>query len=115
MYGCMSIKTEVTKMIEELRKDIEQFQGAMEDFYNLVPEDIETAYQLAMVFMQLANRWTEIQLYSNKYCIALGVTRTAFKDYAYEKYRLSSKAHEFCRVVWRQGKEDINNSFNKEI
>ena len=115
MYGCMNIKTEVTKMIEELRKDIEQFQGAMEDFYNLVPEDIETAYQLAMVFMQLANRWTEIQLYSNKYCIALGVTRTAFKDYAYEKYRLSSKAHEFCRVVWRQGKEDMNNSFNKEI
>lgn len=102
-------------MIEELKKDIEQFQGAMEDFYNLVPEDIETAYQLAMVFMHLANRWTEIQLYSNKYCIALGVTRTAFKDYAYEKYRLSSKAHEFCRVVWRQGKEDMNNSFNKEI
>lgn len=51
MYGCMNIKIEVTKMIEELRKDIEQFQGAMEDFYNLVPEDIETAYQLAMVFM----------------------------------------------------------------
>ena len=72
-------------MLEELHKDIKQFQDAMEDFYNLIPEDIETAYQLAMVFMQIANRWSEIQLYSNKYCMSLGVTRTAFKDYAYEK------------------------------
>ena len=98
-------------MLEELHKDIKQFQDAMEDFYNLIPEDIETAYQLAMVFMQIANRWSEIQLYSNKYCVALGVTRTAFKDYAYEKYRLASKAHEFCRVVWRQGKDDLRNNF----
>lgn len=98
-------------MLEQLKQDIEQYQGAMEDFYSLIPEDIESAYQLAMVFMQLANRWAEIQLNANK----LGVTRTAFKDYAYQKYRLSSKAHEFCRVVWRQGKEEFKNSFNKEI
>ena len=52
----LSYQVKQNSMIEELRKDIEQFQGAMEDFYNLVPEDIETAYQLAMVFMQLANR-----------------------------------------------------------
>lgn len=102
-------------MLEELKKDIEQYDGAMEDFYNLIPEDVDTAYQLAMVFMQIANRWTEIQLNSNKYCVELGVTRTAFKDYAYGKYRLSSKAHEFCRVVWRQAKEDFKNNFIKEI
>ena len=102
-------------MLEQLKQDIEQYQGAMEDFYSLIPEDIESAYQLAMVFMQLANRWAEIQLNANKYCTNLGVTRTAFKDYAYQKYRLSSKAHEFCRVVWRQGKEEYKNSFNEEI
>lgn len=102
-------------MLEQLKQDIEQYQGAMEDFYSLIPEDIESAYQLAMVFMQLANRWAEIQLNANKYCTDLGVARTAFKDYAYQKYRLSSKAHEFCRVVWRQGKEEFKNSFNKEI
>lgn len=102
-------------MLEQLKQDIEQYQGAMEDFYSLIPEDIESAYQLAMVFMQLANRWAEIQLNANKYCTNLGVTRTAFKDYAYQKYRLSSKAHEFCRVVWRQGKEEYKNSFNGEI
>ena len=102
-------------MLEQLKQDIEQYQGAMEDFYSLIPEDIESAYQLAMVFMQLANRWAEIHLNANKYCTDLGVTRTAFKDYAYQKYRLSSKAHEFCRVVWRQGKEEFKNSFNKEI
>jgi len=102
-------------MLEQLKQDIEQYQGAMEDFYSLIPEDIESAYQLAMVFMQLANRWAEVQLNANKYCTDLGVTRTAFKDYAYQKYRLSSKAHEFCRVVWRQGKEEFKNSFNKEI
>lgn len=86
-------------MLEELHKDIKQFQDAMEDFYNLIPEDIETAYQLAMVFMQIANRWSEIQLYSNKYCVALGVTRTAFKDYAYEKYRLLLKLMSFVGGV----------------
>ena len=102
-------------MLEQLKQDIEQYQGAMEDFYSLIPEDIESAYQLAMVFMQLANRWAEIQLNANKYCTDLGVTRTAFKDYAYQKYRLSSKAHEFCRVVWRQGKEEYKNSFNGEM
>lgn len=102
-------------MLEKIKKDIEQYQGAMEDYYNLIPEDIETAYQLAIVFMQIANRWTEIKLNSDKYCISLGVTKTAFKEYAYEKYRLASKAHEFCRVVWRQGKEDLKNSFNNEM
>lgn len=102
-------------MLEQLKEDIEQYKGAMEDFYNLIPEDIESAYQLAMVFMQLANRWAEIQLNANKYCTDLGVTRTAFRDYAYEKYRLSSKCHEFCRVVWRQGKEEYKNSFNEGI
>lgn len=101
-------------MLEQLQEDIKQFNGAMEDFYNLIPEDVETAYQLAMVFMQVANRWTEIQLNSNKLCTQLGVTRTAFKDYAYEKYRLASKCHEFCRVVWRQGKEEYKNNFINE-
>ncbi len=101
-------------MLEQLQEDIKQFNGAMEDFYNLVPEDIEGAYQLAMVFMQIANRWTELQLNSNKYCASLNVTRTSFRDYAYEKYRLASKCHEFCRVVWRQGKEEYKNSFINE-
>lgn len=102
-------------MFEQLKEDIEQYQVSMENFYNLVPEDIEGAYELAIEFMQLANRWAEIQLNSNKYCTELGVSRTTFRDYAYQKYRLCSKAHEFCRVVWRQGKEEYKNNFNNEI
>ncbi|MBO5138701.1 MAG: hypothetical protein J6B89_03565 [Bacilli bacterium] len=102
-------------MLEELREDINQYNDALEDFYSLIPEDIEGAYQLAMVFMQIANRWTELQLNSNKYCIELKVTRTAFKDYAYEKYRLASKCHEFCRCIWRQSKEDARNSFYSDM
>lgn len=101
-------------MKEEIEKDIKQFQGAMEDFYDLTSEDIEKAYSLAMVFMQLANRWTEIQLNASKYCVVLEVSRTAFRDYAYEHYRQCSKAHEFCRVVWRQGKEEYKNNFQNE-
>lgn len=102
-------------MLEQLKEDIEQYNEAMEDFYNLIPEDIDMSFSLAIVLFQIANRWTEIQLYSNKYCTALGVTRTAFKDYAHAKYRLALNAHEYCRCVWRQGKEDLRNSFNKEI
>ncbi len=101
-------------MKEELEKDIKQFQEALEDYYDLTPEDIDTAYSLSMVFMQLANRWSEIQLNASKYCVGLEVSRTAFRDYAYEKYRIASKAHEFCRVVWRQGKEEYKNSFINE-
>ncbi len=101
-------------MLEDLKEDINQFSEALEEFYNLIQEDIEGAYSLAMVFMQLANRWSEIQLNSNKLCTQLGVTRTAFRDYAYEKYRIASKCHEFCRVVWRQGKEEYKNNFINE-
>lgn len=110
------MREEINRELKErLKKDIEQFQSSMEDFQNLVPEDIDTAYQLAMLFMGLSNRWTEIQLDSTKYCVVVGVSRTAFRDYAYEKYRLAITAHEFCRVVWRNGKEELKNNFNKEI
>ncbi len=102
-------------MKEVIEKDIKQFQGALEDYYNLTPESIDTAYSLAMVFMRLSDRWSEIQLNASKYCVALEVSRTAFRDYAYEKYRIASKCHEFCRVVWRQGKEEYKNSFQNEI
>ena len=101
-------------MLEQLKEDIEQYNEAMEEYYSLVPEDLDIAYDLAIRFMQIANRWVEIRLQANKICLETGVKRTDFKDYAYEKYRLASKAHDFCRVVWKQGKEDLKNTFLRE-
>lgn len=108
---------EIEKIKEEIKKikeDIEQYSKAFEDFYDLDSTDYMTAYELAKVFFQIANRWSEIKLNSDKMCNELGYKKTLFKEYAYEKYRLASNASEFCRVVYRQGKEDLRSPFLNE-
>lgn len=102
-------------MLEKLKRDIEQYNGAISDYSDLETEDIDTAYVLAKELLILADRWNEIMLESAKYCTELEISRTSFEKYAYHKYRVLMTAHEFCRVVWRQGKENYKNSFNEEL
>lgn len=101
-------------MLEQLKEDIKQYNEILETYNQLNPEDIELAYDLAKECLILANRWNEIMLQSAKYCTSLGISRTAFEKYAYHKYRVLMTAHEFCRVVWRQGKEEYKNNFVNE-
>lgn len=102
-------------MLEQLQKDIKQFNEKKEIFDRLNPEDIELAYDLAKEALLLADRWNEIMLDSAKYCAATKTSKTSFEKWSYHKYRILMTMHEFARVVWRQGKEEYKNSFINEV
>lgn len=101
-------------MLEQLKEDINQYNETLEMYEQLETEDIDLAYDLAKQCLLLANRWNEIMLDSAKYCTVVEVTRTAFEKWSYHKYRVLMTAHEFSRVVWRQGKEEYKNNFINE-
>lgn len=104
-------------MLEELKEDINQYNEKIETYKQLCPEDIDLAYDLAVKCLILADRWNEIMLNSVKYCTLMDIkpSRTLFEKWAYHKYRILMTAHEYSRVVWRQGKEEYKNNFNKEM
>ena len=101
-------------MLKNLKEDIEQYDLTISTYNNLEPEDVELAYDLAKQSLILANRWNEIMVDSAKYCTLIEVKKSQFENYAYHKYRILMTIHEFCRVVWRQGKEEYRNSFINE-
>lgn len=101
--------------IETLKDDIVQYNNILEAYNNLETEDIELAYDMAKESLLLADRWNEIMLNSSKYCVIIETSKTSFEKWAYHKYRVLMTMHEFCRVVWRQGKDDLRNSFTNEL
>lgn len=102
-------------MLKNLKEDIEQYDLTISTYNNLEPEDVELAYDLAKQSLILANRWNEIMVDSAKYCALIEVKKSQFENYAYHKYRILMTIHEFCRVVWRQSKEEYRNGFINEI
>lgn len=102
-------------MLEELKEDINQYKEVLETYEQLCPEDIDLAYDLAVQCLILADRWNEIMLYSAKYCTLMDISRTLFEKWSYHKYRILMTAHEYSRVVWRQGKEEYKNGFQNEV
>lgn len=102
-------------MLQNLKEDIKQYNLALEDFENIDSSDFMTAYELAKEFLLLANRWNEIMLESAKYCTLVDTSKSSFEKWAYHKYRILMTAHEFCRVTYRQGKEEYSNNFNSEL
>ena len=101
--------------IESLKDDIVQYNNILEAYNNLETEDIELAYDMAKESLLLADRWNEIMLNSSKYCVIIETSKTSFEKWAYHKYRVLMTMHEFCRVVWRQGKDDLRNNFTNEL
>lgn len=102
-------------MLEQLKEDIKQYNEILETYDQLETEDIDLAYDLAKQCLLVADRWNEIMLNSAKYCTLVDTSKTTFEKWVYHKYRVLMTAHEFCRVVWRQGKEEYKNSFNNEM
>lgn len=98
-----------------IEEDLRLYEEIIEEYNQLETEDIELAYDLSKKCLLVANRWNEIMLNSAKYSKDLDTSKTIFKDWAYHRYRILMTAHEFCRVVWRQGKEEMNNTFYKEM
>lgn len=101
--------------VDSLVEDIAQYNEVLDMYKQLETEDIELAYDISKECLLLANRWNEIMLNSAKFCIVIETNKTTFEKWAYHKYRVLMTAHEFCRVVWRQGKEEYKNSFNNEL
>lgn len=100
--------------MQEIKEDIEFYNKLMEDFKNLDSSDFSTAYVLSQEALVTADRWNEIMLNSAKYCKGMEVTKSDFTNYCYQKYKMLMKAHDFSRMVYRQGAYGINNSFYNE-
>lgn len=101
-------------MLEELNEDIKFYKGLVEDFKNLDSGDYIGAYSLSQIALVTADRWNEIMLNSVKYSKELEVTKSEFTNYCYQKFKILMKAHDFARVVYRQGTYGIQNSFYNE-
>lgn len=94
--------------MKNLEKDIELYNGLVEDFNNLDSSDYSTAYTLSQLALSLADRWNEIMLNSVKYSKELDYTKSEFTSYCYQKFKILMKIHDFCRVVYRQGSYGIH-------
>lgn len=102
-------------MLEQLKQDIEQFNFLKDNFEALSSEDGQTAYELAVKMLVCADRWCEICKNISNYAAQFETSKSAIYNWAYHKYRILMNMHEFCRVVYRQCREEENNKFRGEI
>lgn len=94
-------------MLEELENDIKQYKEILAEYDLLQTEDIETAYELSKKFILMADRWNEIAFNSSKYSKEYNQSKTTFYQWAYHKYRVLMTLHEFCRVIYKQGSDNL--------
>ena len=97
-----------------LEEDIKQYDALIVEFKRLNSSDYSNAYKLSQLSLMYADRWNEIMLDSVKYSKELDVTKSDFSSYAYQKYKILMKIHDFCRMIYRQGSYGITNSFYNE-
>ena len=98
-------------MIDE---DILQYNELIDNFRRLDSSNYTNAYKLAQTSIMLADRWNEIMLNSVQYSKEYEVTKSEFSNYAYQKYKILMKIHDFARMIYRQGVYGITNSFYNE-
>lgn len=101
-------------MIKQLDEDIEFYKYLLSEYESLSSEDYKYAYDLSKQALMTADRWNEIMLESAKYSKELDLPKSRFENYAYQKWKMLMKIHEFCRIVYRQGADGITNSFYNE-
>jgi hypothetical protein len=87
-------------------EDCAQFAETAMGYMRLMSEDYETAFDLSKVCWGLAARWSEIMADAQKHATANGLSAAKLSDWAYRHYRLMLLAHEHCRMIWKQGKDD---------
>ena len=89
-----------------LPEDNDMYLTVSIEFLQLNPEDFETAFTLMKKCWYIQDRWNEIAANARKLATMHGVAKTDLYNWAHGRYRLMQQAHEDCRVMWRQGKED---------
>lgn len=95
------------------KDDLKQYQMLLDNYESLVPEDGETAYNLAKMMIICADRWNEIAFNASKYCKDVNMSKTDFYNWSYHRYRLLMTLHEFCRVVYKQCSDNMRNRWNE--
>lgn len=92
---------------EILPDDCKQYNEVFKRYLELNGENVEEAYKLMKDSLMLAQRWSEIQATARKIKDASGkdFVVTAFKDWAYQRYRQMQLIHESTRIIWRAGNE----------
>lgn len=100
--------------MEELEKDIREYDTLFVEYRTLESNDYTTAYDLSKRALILADRWNEIMINGFKYAKELDIAKTKFETYCYQKWKMLMKMHDYCRMIFRQGKDGISNNFYNE-
>jgi hypothetical protein len=87
-------------------EDCQQYETVSAEYISLASEDYETAYELTKKCWFLAQRWAEISANAGKLASMHRISKSGIHEWAYLKYRLMILAHEHCRMIWKQGKDD---------
>ena len=92
---------------EILPDDCKQYNEVFKRYLDLNSENVEEAYSLMKDSLMLAQRWSEIQATARKIkdVSDKDFVVTAFKDWAYQRYRQMQLVHESSRMIWKQANE----------
>ena len=93
-------------MKEFFKEDLKNYNEIFDAFQKMYSEDGALAYDLAISALVNADRWNEIMVNASKYARECDCSKTDLYSYCYNKYRILSKIHEFCRVVFRNCNEE---------
>lgn len=92
---------------EEIAKeDFKQYREIARRFQKVDIVNAEELKQLTIESWTLASRWSEIQSMSTKIGQEYGVSKTDFRDWAYQKYRQLQEMHTTCRSWYRLAVEE---------
>lgn len=97
------ISSEFEGLVQE---DFQQFREISKRFSKVEPTDAVTLYEISINSWLLATRWSEIQSNASKIAIENNISKTDFRDWAYQKYRQLQEMHITTRSWYRLAKED---------
>jgi len=91
---------------EIVKDDFEQYRDIARRFQKVDMANTEELNQLTIESWTLASRWSEIQSMATKIGQEYGVSKTDFRDWAYQKYRQLQELHTTCRSWYRLAVEE---------
>ena len=100
------IKSQFETFVQE---DCNQYREIFRIYKNKNPEDIDTLYALTRDSLMLSQRWSDIASNASVYAKTYEISKTDFKDWAYQRYRNLQEMHTDCRVFYKDAKDDLKN------
>lgn len=101
---------QVKSQFEELvKEDCEQYREIFRRYKNKTIDDLDTLCALMNESLMLSQRWSDIQSNSSLYAKTYEISKTDFQNWAYQRYRNLQEMHTDCRVLYKDGKDDLRN------